>query len=173
MPYASAPRTLVLLLASTGLRVETAYNLPLESLRLQERIVWVWSLKRSKRTYFSFITQSVAEELSAYLEVRRGHLDVLGRSSDKLFPFKPRSLRQTIYQVMDQELGYRFQLKAIRKRVAEHLSHHLSTLELQVILGHAPREVVEKHYLLRDQIEDLRRRYDEAMRSVPCLGGEH
>ena len=84
------------------------------------------------------------------IRYRRERLDVLGRSSDKLFPFKPRSLRETIYEAMDEVLGYRFQLKAIRKRVAEHLSHHLSTLELQVILGHAPREVVEKHYLLRD-----------------------
>ncbi|WP_148678954.1 tyrosine-type recombinase/integrase [Aeropyrum pernix] len=171
LPHAGAPRALLLLLASTGLRVETAYSLPLDSLKLSERLVWVWSLKRSKRTYFSFITERVKGELEVYLEARRRHLEILGRGSGKLFPYKPRRLREAIYEAMDRELGRRFQLKLIRKRVAEHLSHHLSTLELNVIMGHAPREVVEKHYLLRDQIEDLRRKYDKAMAKVPCLGG--
>jgi integrase len=169
LPEKSAPRVLMLLLASTGLRVEVVYNLSLSSLRLEERLVWVWRLKRSKRTYFSFVTPKVAGELSGYLEYRKEYLELRGRGSDRLFPFKPRRLREAIYQAMDEALGYRFQLKLVRKRVAEHLSHHLSTLELNVIMGHAPREVVEKHYLLRDQIEDLRAKYDKAMERVPGL----
>ena len=169
LPPGSPPRAFLLILASTGLRVETVYSLPLESLRIEERTLWVWRLKRTKRAYFSFITRTVAEELSSYLRYRQAVLEARGRPSRKLFPYKPRRLRIAIYEAMDRELGHRFPLKQVRKRVAEHLSHHLSTLELQVLLGHAPREVVEKHYLLRDQREELLAKYDEAMSRVPCL----
>ncbi|MEB3758713.1 MAG: site-specific integrase [Desulfurococcales archaeon] len=169
LPYASPPRVLLLFLGATGLRVETAYNLKLEALSLEDRKVWLWIQRRTKRAYFSFITPRLAEEMKAYLEYRETYLESLGRSSGKLFPFKPRRLKQTLYEAMDKTIGYRFKLKQVRKRFAEHLSHHLSTLELQVLMGHANREVVEKHYLLRDQLEDLQAKYDEAMKNVECL----
>lgn len=167
MPYASPPRVFFLLLAATGLRVETAYNLPVKSIR--GRLVWVWSIKHSKRTYFTYITPSLEEEIRAYLEYRQAYLDSTHKKSDRLFPYKPRKIRQAIYEAMEETLGHRFQLKQLRKRFAEHMSHHLSTLELQVLMGHAPREVVEKHYLLKDQLEDLQRKYDETLIKIHCL----
>ena len=155
LPYASLPRVLLLFLGVTGLKVETAYNLKLEAVSLEDRKVWLWIQRRTKRAYSSFITPRLAEEMKAYLEYRETYLESLGRSSDKLFPFKPRRLKQTLYEAMDKTIGYRFKLKQVRKRFAEHLSHHLSTMELQVLMGHANREVVEKHYLQRDLLEDL------------------
>ncbi len=169
LPWGSPPHAFLLLLASTGLRVETVYGLPLTALRLEDRLVWVWRLRRTKRDYYSFIPAAAVEPFRRYLNYREEALRLRGRDSNKLFPFKPRRLREAIYRAMDEVLGYRFQLKLIRKRVAEHLSHYLSTLELNVIMGHAPREVVEKHYLLRDQMEELRAKYDRAMEKVPCL----
>ena len=168
LPYASPPRILLLIAASTGIRIQTIYDLRLDNIR--GRTIWLWKLRHSKRTYFSFITKKLAIELKEYLEYRNTMLEATNRKSNKLFPFKPRRLREQLYQAMDQTLGYRFQLKQLRKRFAEHLSHYLSTLELQVLMGHASREVVEKHYLLRDEIENLQAKYDRAMGEVPCLG---
>ncbi|MCE4614988.1 MAG: tyrosine-type recombinase/integrase [Desulfurococcales archaeon] len=167
LPYASPPRMLLLTAASTGIRIQTVYDLRLENVR--DRTIWLWRSRHSKRVYFSFVTRKLAREMEDYLRYRNDYLSVLGRRSSKMFPYKPKRLRLELYSAMDRVLGYRFQLKQLRKRFAEHMSHHSSTLELQVLMGHASREVVEKHYLLRDQVEDLLRKYDEAMGNVECL----
>jgi hypothetical protein len=169
LPYASPPRVFLLFLGATGLRVETAYNLRLDALKLGERRVWLWVDRKTKRAYFSLITPRLTEEMKSYLEYRETYLESLGRSSNKLFPYKPRRLRAFLYEAMDNNIGYRFKLKQVRKRFAEHMSHYLSTLELQVLMGHASREVVEKHYLLRDELENLQTKYDQAMQEIPCL----
>ena len=81
-------------------------------------------------------------------------------------------MRQALCKAMETKLGYRLPLKLIQeKRVAEYLSYHLSTLELNVIIGHAPREVVEMHYLLKDQVEELHAKHDQATSKVTCLRG--
>jgi len=167
LAYASPPRILLLTAASTGIRIQAIYDLRLENVR--GRTIWLWRSRHSKRIYFSFITRKLSREMEEYLRYRSDYLSALGRRSSKLFPYKPKRLRVELYDAMDRVLGYRFQLKQLRKRFAEHMSHYMSTLELQVLMGHASREVVEKHYLLRDQVEDLLRKYDKAMESVMCL----
>ena len=172
LPYASPPRVFLLLLASTGLRVETVYDLRVDNVRVGARLIWVWRLRHSKRAYFSFVTEKVARELRDYLRYREEYLSLLGRRSERLLPFKPKSLRKAVYSAMDEVLGYRFPLKQVRKRFAEHMSHYLSQLDLAVLMGHAPREVVEKHYLLADERGEMLAKYDQAMSKIPCLGGD-
>ena len=166
-------RALLLLAASTGLRIETLYKLRLDQVHLGQRVVVVWADRRHKRDYFSFIPEAVAGYLrSVYLPWRELWVERHGVNPERLIPVKPRRLREHIYGVMDRILGYRFQLRLIRHRVTEHFKNHLSAFEVDVLTGHAPRDVVEKHYLQWDTREELRAKYDEAMSSIPCLSGK-
>ncbi|GBF08287.1 hypothetical protein apy_00120 [Aeropyrum pernix] len=166
-----ASRAFLLLAASTGMRVEALRELKLDQLRLEERLIWVWLDRRTKRDYFSFFPEHVKDYLeNVYLPWREIYLERLGRESDKLFPLKRVNLYRPIYEAMDR-VGVRFEIRSIRHRVTEHLSHFLSSFEVNALTGHAPRDIVERHYLQHDAREDLRRKYDEAMAKVPCLGG--
>lgn len=153
--------TLFSILAESGMRVEAAYSLSLASIDLAERVIRINRVSGTKRAYFTFISEGTASYIASrhipYLESRK----LIGRG--KLFPVKPRILRLRIYEAMDEALGYRFELKLLRKRFAEHMSRYLSALELNIIMGHAPRSVVEKHYLLRDNVISLREKYDKAI----------
>ena len=164
-----ASKAFLLLAASTGMRVETLRELELDQVRLEERLVWVWSDRRTKRDYFSFMTENVARYfMEVYLPWRAIHLEKIGRDSGKLFPLKRVNIYKPIYEAMS-EAGIRFEIRAIRHRVTDHLSHYLSSFEVNALTGHAPRDVVERHYLQQDNLELLRARYDEAMSRVPCL----
>ncbi len=87
-----------------------------------------------------------------------------------MFPVKHRRVYEAIYKAMDKALGYRFEVRRIRHRVTTHLSQYLSAFDVNALTGHAPRSMVEQRYLLRDAREELRVRYDEAMKDVICLG---
>ncbi|MCE4604701.1 MAG: hypothetical protein F7B20_07030 [Aeropyrum sp.] len=92
-----------------------------------------------------------------------------GVLSQRFIPVKPRRLREYIYRRMGEVLGHRFQLRIIRHGVTTHLALRLSKLEVDVLTGHAPGDVVQDHNLKKDTLGDLRRKYYEAMRNVPCL----
>jgi integrase len=109
--------------------------------------------------------------MSFYLEWRSMYLERRGIRSNRLFPVKRVRVYQAIYEAMDRVLGYRFQPRLIRHRVTDHLSKYLSAFEVNALTGHAGRDVVEKHYLQRDNLEDLRAKYDKAIEEVPCLRG--
>ena len=153
--------TLYILLAESGVRVETLYGLRLSNIDLGERIIKPMSDRGRKRDWFSFFTNDTRVWIERF---HIPYIEYKGLSNrGKLFPFKPRNLRIKIYEAMDETLGYRFELKMLRKRFSEHMSHHLSSLELNILMGHAPRSVVEKHYLLRDSVITLREKYDKAI----------
>ena len=164
-----ASRAFLYLAAATGMRVETLRDLKLEQLRVDERLVWVWSIRKTKRDYFGFITKRAQEYIrDVYLPWRSIYLEKLGRRSEKLFPLKRVNLYRPIYEAMER-VGTHFEIRAIRHRVTEHLSHYLSSFEVNALTGHAPRDIVEKHYLQHDAREELLAKYDEAMSRVPCL----
>ncbi len=164
-----ASKAFLLLVASTGMRVETLRSLRLEQVRLEERLVWVWSDRRTKRDYFGFLTEKARDYIrDVYLPWRSIYLEKLGRRSEKLFPLKRVNLYAPIYEAMER-VGTHFEIRAIRHRVTEHLSHYLSSFEVDSLTGHAPRDIVEKHYLQHDAREELLVKYDNAMSRVPCL----
>ncbi len=169
------PAGALLYLALSGLRIETLYNITVDKVDLGRRVVAPMADRRFKRDFFSFIPRRAAEYLgTVYVPWREAWLEAAVKGQEALrerfIPVKPRRLREHIYQVMDQALGYRFQLRTIRHRVTTHLALHLSKLEVDVLTGHAPRDVVQAHYLQLDILEELRAKYDAAMARVPCLG---
>ena len=93
--------------------------------------------------------------------------------SDRLFPVRRDRLHRTVYEVMDKALGMRFQPYSIRHRVLTHLVRHLPSLEAKLLSGYALRDVYLEYYYQLDRLEDIWRRYDEAIHSVPCLGGDY
>ncbi len=168
------PAKALLYLALSGLRIETLYTITVDKVDLDKRVVAPMADRRFKRDFFSFIPKQAADYLSTiYMPWRMAWLETAVKGQEALrqrfIPVKPKRIREYIYQVMDQILGYRFQLRTIRHRVTTHLALHLSKLEVDVITGHAPRDVVQAHYLQLDILEELRARYDRAMQQVPCL----
>ena len=142
---------------------------------LDRRVIAPMADRRFKRDFFYFISLQAAEYLSTvYMPWREVLLETSVKGQEALgqrfIPVKPKRIREYIYQVMDRVLGYRFQLRTIRHRVTTHLALHLSKLEVDVLTGHAPRDVVQAHYLQLDILEELRAKYDRAMSKVPCLG---
>ena len=171
------PAKALLYLALSGLRIETLYTITVDKVDLDRRVVAPMSDRRYKRDFFSFIPRQAAEYLkTVYTPWREVWLETHAKGQEDLkkrfIPVKPRRIREHVYQVMDEVLGYRFQLRAIRHRVTTHLALHLSKLEVDVLTGHAPRDVVQAHYLQLDILEDLRAKYDQAMSKIPCLGGD-
>ena len=156
-------------LASTGMRPQTVQRLRVDQVRLEERLVWVWSDRGTKRDYFDFLASRAAEYMTFYLEWRRLYLEKHGIRSERLFPVKRVRLYSEIYSSMDRVLGYRFEPRLIRHRVTDHLAQYLSAFDVNALTGHAPRSIVEQRYLQRDAREELLKRYDEAMSRVPCL----
>ena len=167
-----ASKAFLLMAASTGIRVETLREVKLDQLRLEERLLWIWSIRKTKRDYFGFITEKTRDYLvKIYLPWRQLYLEKRGRRSGNLFPLKRVNLYKPIYEAMEA-VGVRFEIRSIRHRVTEHLSHYLSSFEVNALTGHASRDTVEKHYLQRDNLEILKTKYDQAMSSVPCLSSE-
>lgn len=168
------PARALLYLALSGLRIETLYTITVDKVDLDRRVIAPMADRRFKRDFFSFIPLQAAEYLSTvYMPWREVWLETSVKGQEALgqrfIPVKPKRIREYIYQVMDRVLGYRFQLRTIRHRVTTHLALHLSKLEVDVLTGHAPRDVVQAHYLQLDILEELRAKYDEAMGKVPCL----
>ncbi|BAN89927.1 hypothetical protein [Aeropyrum camini] len=171
------PAKALLYLTLSGLRIETLYTIPFDKVDLDRRVVAPWSDRKYKRDFFSFIPEAAAAYLrEVYLPWREVWLETQVKGQEELrrrfIPVKPKRLREHIYNVMDRALGRRFQLRTIRHRVTTHLALHLSKLEVDVLTGHASRDVVQAHYLQLDILEDLRRKYDAAMSRISCLSSE-
>ncbi len=168
------PAKALLYLALSGMRIETLYTITIDKVDIDRRIVAPMADRRYKRDFFGFIPIVAVEYLrEVYLPWREIWLETAVKGQEDLrerfIPVKPRRIRQYLYEIMDRVLGYRFELRTIRHRVTTHLTLYLSKLEVDVLTGHAPRDVVQAHYLQLDILEDLRRKYDEAMSRVPCL----
>ena len=159
----------LLVLSSTGLRPMTVQNLSLDNIDIEQRLVNVWSDRRTKRDYFGFLTYRTVEYLRFYMEWRKMYLEKQGKKSTKLFPIRRKTLYNEMYETMKQTLGYTFKPRLIRHRVTTHLSRHLSAFEVDALTGHAPKDIVEKYYIQWDNMEDLRSKYDRAMGEIPCL----
>lgn len=164
------PAKAILILALSGLRIETLYAIPFDRVDLDSRVVAPMSDRHRKRDWFSFIPESGARYLrEAYLPWREAWLERHGVNKNRFIPVKPRKLRENVYRVMDEVLGRRFQLRLIRHRVATQLSLYMGSLWVEILTGHAPHRIVQEHYLQPDVLEEMRRKYDEAMGKVPCL----
>lgn len=166
------PARALLYLALSGLRIETIYSIPLDRVDLERRVVAPMSDRRHKRDWFSFIPRVGAEYLrSVYMPWRDEWIERHGVNRERFIPVKPRRLRLYLYQVMEDAIGRRFQLRLIRHRVTTQLSLYMGSLWVEILTGHAPYRIVQEHYLQRDVLEEMRSKYDQAMGQVPCLRG--
>ncbi len=167
------PARALLLVALSGLRIETLYTLRMDEVDLQQRVIAPMRDRSRKRDWFSFIPQGARAELDDYLEWRELWLQTGVKGQEgmprRFLPVKPKRIRAYLYEVMDRVLGYRFQLGKIRHRVTTQLSLHLPSLWVEILTGHAPKRIVQEHYLQRDVLLEMRERYDQAMSTVPCL----
>ena len=168
------PARAILYVALTGLRIETLYTLSMKEIDIERRIVAPMRDRRRKRDWFSFVPAPAAAYLrDVYMEWREVWLLTKVKGQDdmktRLIPVKPKRIRSYLYNIMDRVLGYRFQLGKIRHRVTTQLSLHLPSLWVEILTGHAPRRIVQEHYLQRDVMESMRAKYDEAMLTVSCL----
>lgn len=172
-------RAFLLLLMSTGSRTGRLLAVEAERLDLERRTLffyypeeWYKLRDANKRQYIGFITRAAREYIeSVYLPWRELYLESLAVKSPRLFPVKRSRLYQYIYERSVETLGYRIDLYSVRHRFISHILTRLPKLAVEFLAGHLEPSTALAYYAQEDVREDLRRKYDEAMSSVPCLGG--
>ena len=170
-------RAYLMLLLSTGSRPGFLRELPVERLDLARRVVWFYKPEEwyalegtSKRQYTGFFTERVRDYLAkVYLPWRSIYVEGPGRGSPKLFPVKRRRLYQYIYEKSLEVLGYRIDLYTARHRFITHTLTRMPKQSQEFLVGHISPCVALSYYAQIDNLEDLRRIYDDAMKDVPCL----
>jgi len=176
------------LLAETGLRPGELYKAKLSWLKLKARMLTpcedLSMLRVTKKAYISFFSEKTREYLEkVYLPYRETWLSInisrarnlLGDKAEKLreklFPFKPKHIRKEIYKAMDEALGRRFSLYALRRFFTTYMtSRRVPPLYVNIYQGRiSPKDfkILQQGYL-GIWLEDLKRTYDEAELCILC-----
>jgi integrase len=182
-------RAFFILLAETGLRVNEVLNLRIGDVDLENRIIYVGKIRKTKRAYITFLHTSTATYLKydylpfreKYVEETEPKLRNLGVDVEKwkakLFPMSEDVLRQHIKKACLKVLGKEIDLRTLRKTFATIM--HLKGVPpavVNMLQGRAPPkefEVLERSYLAIT-IEDLRRYYEQYAPNITAkLGYEH
>ncbi len=120
-----AAKTLFVLMAETGLRSGEVFNLTMDQVDVDERIIKVLNLESTKRAFVTFFTKKTQELLREYLKLREEFLKKYGVAmanlgldleviKKRLFPFKEQELRRVIKIGMERALGRTFDLYELR-----------------------------------------------------------
>ncbi len=169
-------KTYFLVLCETGLRVGEAYNIMLDQLDLEHRVIKLMKENETKRAYISFIHEKTAEYLkNIYLPYREEFVRKYENSikqivndiekwKQKLFPFQLPDLKVSIKEAMKKVLGKEFRLYDIRSFWASYmLKKGVSPMIINLLQGRAPPEqfkILQNHYFVISDIE-LQQIYDK------------
>ena len=180
-------KTFFAMLAETGLRPGELLKAELSWLDLSNALLMPVKehsmIRRTKRAYISMFSWRLRDFLrDRYLRVREQDLRVIrvstanlgedpGKVEAKLFPYRPKRLREAIYEAMDKALGRRFKLYALRKFFATYMTaKRIPPFFINIWQGKIPPKeyrILQQHYV-GVWLEELRKAYDESRLCVLC-----
>lgn len=167
-----------LVLLESGLRTGEVFSLRLDQIDLENRVIRIGKVSKTKRAYMTFIHETTAEWLKrVYLPYREqfikkyqsalrniGRIDALDSWKTKLFPFNERDIRITIKHAIRQALGIEFRLYDLRSFFASYLlKQGVSPMIVNLLQGRtSPQQfrILQEHYLNLSE-KELREIYDK------------
>ncbi|QXJ35637.1 tyrosine-type recombinase/integrase [Saccharolobus shibatae] len=165
-----------LILAETGLRNGEVFSLRLDQVDLENRVIRIGKVTKTKRAYVTFIHQPTVEWLKeTYLPYRERFVRRYANSlkalnvnieqwKAKLFPFDEDDIRTEIKIAMRKVIGREFRLYDLRSFFASYmLKQGVSPLVVNVLQGRTPPQqfqILQERYLNLSE-KELREIYDK------------
>ncbi|BAB67607.1 tyrosine-type recombinase/integrase [Sulfurisphaera tokodaii] len=165
-----------LILAETGLRTGEVFSLRLDQVDLENRVIRIGKVTKTKRAYVTFIHQPTVEWLKeTYLPYRERFVRRYANSlkalnvnieqwEAKLFPFDEDDIRTEIKIAMRKVIGREFRLYDLRSFFASYmLKQGVSPLVVNVLQGRTPPQqfqILQERYLNLSE-KELQEIYDK------------
>lgn len=171
------------ILAETGLRTGELFNLTLDQVDFDKRIIYLMKDNQTKRAYISFLHEKTAQwvkgwylsyredfvnkyitSLKKLKEANKGIQDIDEEKwKNKFFPFSEDVIRESIRKGM-RKVGVQFRLYDVRSFFASYLAKQgISPLIINILQGRAPPQqfkILQDHYFVIS-IEELQKVYEE------------
>jgi len=144
-------RVFYALLTVTGLRLGEARGIHIKDIDLDNRIIILNKIRKTKRVYISFFNSEVRDMIKEYLE--KNKLD---------YPFKlsDRQIKQ-LFKQASANAQTKISAQRLRKFFATYsIENGMSPLLVDFLQGRVGKSILMKHYL-RFDIKLLRKEYDK------------
>ena len=144
-------RVFYALLTVTGLRLGEARSIHIKDIDIDNRIIYLYKIRRTKRAYIVFITSEVKQMISDYLH-----------KNNTEYPFKlsDRQIKQ-LFKQASANAGVKITAQRLRKFFATYsIENGMNPLVVDFLQGRVNYNILTKHYL-RFDVRTLRREYDK------------
>jgi len=140
------------ILTITGLRRGEALSIKIEDIDLENRVIYLNLIRRTKRVYFVFINSEVKDMLEEYINKH-------SLSKGILFKFSNRRLRY-IFRMASYE-NKKVTAQLLRKFFATYsIENGTNPLIVDFLQGRVSFSILTRHYL-RSSIKSLRKEYEK------------